>query len=65
MCENIDKYAVWDSKHPEYEKFLKILNKLKRIKYNYFLSESFLQELQEKSKDPWYIKFLQKFKLFN
>lgn len=61
MSQDFNIYTCWKPWHSDYKNFLKILNKLKRMK-GYHLTESFLRDLQAKTKDPWYIKILHLFK---
>ncbi|MBD5404976.1 radical SAM protein [bacterium] len=63
MCKELDKYTCWKASHPDYNDFLKVLNKLKRMKkYKYSLIEESLRVLQSQTTDPWWVRFT---KFFN
>ena len=63
MCKEYDKYTCWKPNHPEYQNFLKVLNKLKRMKKaKYSLTEEFLRVLQSQTTDPWWVRFTKFFK---
>ena len=55
MCKNQEKYTCWDPEHKDYKKFLKVLNKLKRMD-GYNFNEEFLKNLQSQTKDPWWVR---------
>lgn len=61
MSYDFNIYTCWKPWHSDYKNFLKILNKLKRMK-GYILLEAFLRNLQSQTKNPWYIKILHIFK---
>ena len=61
MCRDIDKYSCWEPTHPDYKNFLKVLNKLKRMKkyeYKYILIEEYLKRLQSQTVNPWWFRSL-------
>ena len=62
MCKNYEKYTCWDPKHKDYKKFLKVLNKLKRMDTYYRLDEEYFRKLQAQTKDPLWIRVVSKLK---
>lgn len=57
MCREIDRYSCWESWHPDYKNFIKVLSKLKRVG-NYILAEPFLRKLQAGAKDSFVDKIV-------
>ena len=55
MCKNYEKYTCWDPKHKDYKKFLRVLNKLKKMG-GYRFDEEYLRKLQAQTKDPWWVR---------
>ncbi len=57
MCREIDRYSCWESWHPDYKNFIKVLSKLKHVG-NYILAEPFLRKLQAGAKDSFVDKIV-------